>query len=82
MCRLSRRQVRYPHSFAKPDFPRAYQQASVVVHYPRETGFELQLDLPFFLHSIVTGTREFMRGPRRLLRFLMSLGMSSAEAFS
>src|SRR5271169_3006523 len=33
--------------------------------------------LPF--HWIVTGTREFMRGPRRLLRIRISLGRSSPK---
>ncbi|MGC1771436.1 MAG: hypothetical protein WA785_24235, partial [Candidatus Acidiferrales bacterium] len=31
--------------------------------------------LPF--HSMITGTREFIRGPRRLRRILISLGRSS-----
>jgi len=34
--------------------------------------------VPF--HSIVTGTREFMRGPRRLLLIRMSSGRSSLKA--
>ena len=73
---LTSAKIRHTKLLLQVDFLRTYQETAVVVDV-RVTVDSLCTGPTLPFHSIVIGTREFKRGPRRFCLILMSRGRSS-----